>query len=240
MADPSAVIQKVVQLRDNFVSKLPQQGGFVRGLREFTKRDPITGVINMIGTWIKGNKYANGERVLGEKYMLYVIGYDIHDRNQVPDEMIAEAKQMLTLLFGITIDSIEDIDVLSSGGAQGYINRHKDRPDLISNTAAIENAAALRKTLPNNDMPAAWQQPIINWVSAHDNGSVNQVSQQVDMSINNALSRFGLNRSAIVNGKGDLVNPVDGRVLVDDKTKNTLMIAGIFVAAFLILRRMFR
>lgn len=233
--DPAA-IQGIAKELGKLAEKFPVQSkfrGFLTGLSTMKPGDVINGIIGLF----KGHKYSEGEWVLGEKFLLYVVGQDIHNRREVPDDVVKYAKEFFTELFGIYVDNIRDLDELKKG-PDSYRNYHRDRTDLTSNTAAIDNAYAIMRTLPWNDQAGAWQDPIVKWVNDHDTSTSAQVSQQVDNSINGLLGRAGIS-SVFVDPKGNLTNK-DGQVIATDGQKNTILLIVFGLLGVLFIRKLFR
>lgn len=89
----------------------------------------------------KGRKYREGHYKLGERLIdqvqcSYNIGY-----KDVPDEVVPLARLVFTQLFGVRIETGEDLDALDSGVDAYYARGNKD--DIPRN--AVERAVMLKQ-----------------------------------------------------------------------------------------------
>lgn len=160
MADQASTAAGAIQQISNAVkqllNQLPAQS---RARRVLSASNPVDFWKNLFGS----NPYTENQMVLGEKYMLYVLGIDIHDRHKVPDDMIEQARKFYTTLFDIYIDSSDDIDKLRQS-PEAYMEYHKDRPDLWTESK-VREASAILKALPANEEPGAWQQGLVSFAN---------------------------------------------------------------------------
>jgi hypothetical protein len=158
MAFDASMLQNAVAARKKLIELFPEQSTVGRAMRAFDSAgDPITGVIKMIGSIFKGSKYRGGQYLLGEKYMLYVLGIDIHDRKKVPDEIVPEAMDFMSALFGVPITTFEAMDELKSDIELYKKNRPEGR-DI--DPLKLQKAKELLLKFPWDDRAGSWQSPL--------------------------------------------------------------------------------
>jgi hypothetical protein len=155
MAVDPAMIQAAIAARKKLIELFPVQSTVGRAMRAFDSAgDPISGAINMVSSLFKGSKYRGGQYLLGEKYMLYVLGIDIHDRKKVPDEMVQEAIDFMSALFGVPILTGEALNELKADIELYKKNRPEGRN---SDPLALQKAKELLNRLPWDDRAGSWQ-----------------------------------------------------------------------------------
>jgi hypothetical protein len=90
---------------------------------------------------IKGRKYTSGAYVLGERMNDQIYCNGNIDRRQVSDEMVTMAYTIFNQLFGVRIDTSEDLDALDYG-----VLAYKNRPVSQGlSDDAIERAVYLKQ-----------------------------------------------------------------------------------------------
>jgi len=112
-------------------------GALKTKLTEAFKGGLIKGIINLF----KGRVYTTGQYKLGEGYIDQIQGGNVGYRD-VTDETVPEAIMTFTILFGVRITTVEDLDALQAG-AMAYSAR-PDKGDI--STAAVQRAVYLKQT----------------------------------------------------------------------------------------------
>ncbi|MDF2188949.1 hypothetical protein [Paraflavitalea sp. CAU 1676] len=161
--DP-AMIQAAITARKQLVNLFPEQSTVGRFMRAFDSGDNLfSSLIKGWSTIFKGKKYRSGQYLLGEKYMLYVLGIDIHDRKKVPDEMVGEAMDFFSALLSTPITTYEALEELQKDVELYRKNRSEGKDtDLLT----LQKAKDLLNKLPFNDIKGAWQSPLQSWAES--------------------------------------------------------------------------
>lgn len=151
----AATIQALKDAQNKMIEMFPPQSLVGRTMRAFQSGGNIlSSTINMVSSLFKGSKYRGGQYLLGEKYMLYVLGIDIHDRKKVPDEMVAQAMDFFSAILGVPITDFAALEELK----QDIELYKKNRPEgKDKDPLTLQKAKEFLNILPWNNTAGAWQ-----------------------------------------------------------------------------------
>lgn len=189
------VTKTLAEARESLANKLGAQTAVGRYMRAFnSSSNPISGVINAVGSLFAGSKYRSDQYRAGEKYMLYVLGINIHSYKKVEDPVVPEALQFFSTLLGINIESWTGIEELRDNIPLFKKNRKPGESD-----EKIQAAQQILKSLPFNDVAGAWVNPIIEIVGkSSDTGSIIE-------DVKGVAAGLGLNKNILLYAAGGLL-----------------------------------
>lgn len=114
------------------------------GVKDWLSKNPVDFWKSIVQIFT-GRKYTSNEYRIGERYFDQVIDNNNPDTvtswQKVPDDAVPVAQQLMAMLFGVRINTQEDLDALEIGPNEYY--KRDQRNDIPR--AAVERASYLKK-----------------------------------------------------------------------------------------------
>jgi hypothetical protein len=114
------------------------------GLKKWVSMDAKTFWKNVF-SWFTGKKFTRGQYTLGERYLDQLEDNGnpnaANSYSEIPDSLVPTAQMLFSILFGVRIDTVEDLDALNVSPAAYYARGNRDDIPL----EAVERAVWLKK-----------------------------------------------------------------------------------------------